>query len=95
MEKSSPFPTPRSNFIAFYFNDLLINRNHLLYFLDLFQITVHFMLGFREICSVTAALPLVTLFMCFVGAVVFQFDEVHETHCRVKISTTFLFRIYF
>lgn len=24
-----------------------------------FQITVHFMLGFREICSVTAALPMV------------------------------------
>lgn len=47
------------------------------------QITVHFMLGFREICSVTAALPLVTMFICFVSAVVFQFDDVHETHCRV------------
>lgn len=49
-----------------------------------FQITVHFMLGFREICSVTAALPLVTMFICFVSAVVFQFDDVHETHCRVN-----------
>lgn len=41
------------------------------------------MLGFREICSVTAALPIVTLVICFVSAVVFQFDDVHETHCRV------------
>lgn len=41
------------------------------------------MLGFREICSVTAALPIVTLMICFVSAVVFQFDDVHETHCRV------------
>ncbi|XP_031636511.1 post-GPI attachment to proteins factor 2-like [Contarinia nasturtii] len=47
------------------------------------KITVHFMLGFREICMVTAALPMVTLFICFVSAVVFQFDDVHETHCRV------------
>lgn len=59
-----------------------------------FQITVHFMLGFREICSVTAALPLVTMFICFVSAVVFQFDDVHETHCRVNIhqrDSQFLF----
>lgn len=45
------------------------------------------MLGFREICSVTAALPMVTLFICFVSAVVFQFDDVHETHCRVRIAS--------
>lgn len=32
---------------------------------------------------VTAAIPLVTLTLCFVFAYVFQFDEVHETHCRV------------
>lgn len=44
------------------------------------------MLGFREICVVTAALPMVTLFICFVSAVVFQFDDVHETHCRVRVS---------
>lgn len=44
------------------------------------------MLGFKEICSVTAALPLITMFACFVSAVVFQFDDVHETHCRVCIQ---------
>lgn len=29
---------------------------------------------------------MVTLFICFVSAVVFQFDDVHETHCRVRVS---------
>lgn len=47
------------------------------------------MLGFREICSVTAALPIVTLMICFVSAVVFQFDDVHETHCRVLCNIEF------
>lgn len=46
---------------------------------------VHMMTGFREVCLVTAALPLLTLLSCFIGAVVFQADEVHETHCRVSI----------
>lgn len=41
------------------------------------------MVGFREICFGTAALPLVTLFLSFVGAVVFQAEETHETHCQV------------
>lgn len=44
---------------------------------------VHVMAGFREVCLATAALPLATLFCCFVGAVLYQFDETHETHCRV------------
>lgn len=44
---------------------------------------VHVMAGFREVCLVTAALPLATLLCCFVGALMFQADEVHETHCRV------------
>lgn len=44
---------------------------------------VHVMAGFREVCLVTAALPLATLLFCFIGAVLFQAEEVHETHCRV------------
>lgn len=47
------------------------------------QMIVHVMTGFREVCLVTAALPLATLLCCFVGALIFQADEVHETHCRV------------
>lgn len=40
-------------------------------------------ISFREICVVTALLPLVTLSVCFVTAYLFQADEVHETHCKV------------
>ncbi|XP_017850057.1 post-GPI attachment to proteins factor 2-like [Drosophila busckii] len=44
---------------------------------------IHYLASFHEICVVTALLPLVTLFTCFVTAYVFQYDDVHETHCRV------------
>lgn len=49
---------------------------------------IHFMIGFREICVLTAALPLLTLLLCFIFAVVFQAEEVHETHCRVNLILT-------
>lgn len=47
------------------------------------KMVVHLFLGFREICLITAALPLLTLLLCFIFAVVFQAEEVHETHCKV------------
>ncbi|KAH8356605.1 post-GPI attachment to proteins factor 2-like [Drosophila serrata] len=47
------------------------------------KVAIHFLASFHEICVVTALLPLVTLFTCFVTAYVFQYDDVHETHCRV------------
>lgn len=47
------------------------------------KIVIHLMVGFREICMVTAALPVVALFVCFITSYVFQPDEIHETHCRV------------
>ncbi|BFG01437.1 post-GPI attachment to proteins factor 2-like [Drosophila madeirensis] len=46
-------------------------------------LTIHYLASFHEICVLTALLPLVTLFTCFVTAYVFQYDDVHETHCRV------------
>ncbi|EDW65635.2 post-GPI attachment to proteins factor 2-like [Drosophila virilis] len=46
-------------------------------------IAIHYLASFHEICVVTALLPLVTLFTCFVTAYIFQYDDVHETHCRV------------
>ncbi|XP_034664288.1 post-GPI attachment to proteins factor 2-like [Drosophila subobscura] len=46
-------------------------------------LAIHYLASFHEICVVTALLPLVTLFTCFVTAYVFQYDDVHETHCRV------------
>ncbi|XP_017050525.1 post-GPI attachment to proteins factor 2-like [Drosophila ficusphila] len=47
------------------------------------QVAIHYLASFHELCVVTALLPLVTLFTCFVTAYVFQYDDVHETHCRV------------
>ncbi|XP_030379509.1 post-GPI attachment to proteins factor 2-like isoform X2 [Scaptodrosophila lebanonensis] len=46
-------------------------------------LAIHYLASFHQICVVTALLPLVTLFTCFVTAYVFQYDDVHETHCRV------------
>jgi len=48
------------------------------------QVAIHYLASFHELCVVTALLPLVTLFTCFVTAYVFQYDDVHETHCRVS-----------
>jgi hypothetical protein len=50
----------------------------------LFQIIVHLIVGFRQLCTFTLLLPLGTLFVCFVTSYVFQAEEVHETHCRVS-----------
>ncbi|KAG4080046.1 hypothetical protein HA402_006358 [Bradysia odoriphaga] len=44
---------------------------------------IHFMVSLRQICLIVAAIPLVTLFLCLIYAIVFQFEDVHETHCRV------------
>lgn len=44
---------------------------------------VPLIISFRDICVVTAALPLITLTICFVSAYIFQSDEIHETHCKV------------
>lgn len=44
---------------------------------------VSLIISFRDLCLVTAALPMVTLTICFVSAYIFQSEEVHETHCKV------------
>lgn len=44
---------------------------------------VRLVLSFREICVVTALLPLVTLTLCFISAYIYQSEQIHETHCKV------------
>uniref|UniRef100_A0A1A9ZII1 CWH43-like N-terminal domain-containing protein n=1 Tax=Glossina pallidipes TaxID=7398 RepID=A0A1A9ZII1_GLOPL len=46
-------------------------------------LAIYYLVNFQHVCIFTALLPLFTLFTCFVTAYVFQYDEVHETHCRV------------
>ncbi|XKL66911.1 hypothetical protein PGB90_010331 [Kerria lacca] len=40
-------------------------------------------LSIRKLAFITVALPFIALFLCFVTAYVFRYDDVHETHCRV------------
>ncbi|CAH1712258.1 post-GPI attachment to proteins factor 2-like [Aphis gossypii] len=42
-----------------------------------------FNLSIRKLAFVGVSLPLITLLTCLATAYVFQYDDVHETHCRV------------
>lgn len=51
--------------------------------LALQDVIVHYMLSFKHLCLVTVLCPLAALFICFVTACIFQYDDIHETHCKV------------
>lgn len=44
-----------------------------------------FNLSIRKLAFVGVSLPLITLLTCLATAYVFQYDDVHETHCQVSI----------
>lgn len=50
---------------------------------DFNKIVIHYSLSFKNLCMVTVALPLFALLICFITAYIFQYDDIHETHCRV------------
>lgn len=50
------------------------------------DVIVHYMLSFKHLCLVTVLCPLAALFICFVTAYIFQYDDIHETHCRVGLN---------
>lgn len=60
---------------------------------DLLQISVTLMVSLKKICLATLLLPLCSMFTCFVTAYIFQPDEIHETHCRVRIFIFSLRRV--
>jgi hypothetical protein len=43
-----------------------------------------FNLSIRKLAFVGVSLPLITLLTCLATAYVFQYDDVHETHCQVS-----------
>lgn len=43
-----------------------------------------FNLSIRKLAFVGVSFPLITLLTCLATAYVFQYDDVHETHCRVS-----------
>lgn len=50
------------------------------------DVIVHYMLSFKHLCLVTVLCPLAALFICFITAYIFQYDDIHETHCRVRFE---------
>ncbi|XP_056643583.1 post-GPI attachment to proteins factor 2-like [Diorhabda sublineata] len=44
---------------------------------------VHYRLSFKQVCLVTVSFPFLALIICFISAYIFQYDDIHETHCRV------------
>ena len=42
--------------------------------------------SFVTLGRITVSLPLGSLFVCFVSAVIFQFDEVNQTVCEVRFT---------
>ncbi|XP_050428622.1 post-GPI attachment to proteins factor 2-like [Adelges cooleyi] len=47
------------------------------------QMLLFFNLSIRKLAVVGVSCPLFTLLICLVTACIFQYDDVHETHCRV------------
>ncbi|XP_050296434.1 post-GPI attachment to proteins factor 2-like [Anthonomus grandis grandis] len=47
------------------------------------EMIIHYRINFKYVCLCTVTIPLAALVICLVSAYIFQFDDVHETHCRV------------
>lgn len=48
------------------------------------EVVLYYSLPLQKLASTVVSLPLTALIVCFVSAVIFQFDDVHETHCKVS-----------
>jgi len=44
---------------------------------------IWFCVKFRRLCEVCLAMPLIGLVTCLAIAVIFQFEHIHETACKV------------
>lgn len=49
------------------------------------HVLVHYKINFKYVCLCTVSIPLGALIVCFISAYIFQYDDIHETHCRVCI----------
>ncbi|KAH1022510.1 post-GPI attachment to proteins factor 2-like isoform X2 [Dendroctonus ponderosae] len=47
------------------------------------ELVIHYRINFKYVCLCTAFIPLGALLVCLLSAYIFQFDDVHETHCKV------------
>ncbi|KAK6637394.1 hypothetical protein RUM44_007811 [Polyplax serrata] len=46
--------------------------------------TVYLKYSLRKLSLITVILPMSSLVICFVTANIFQKDDIHETHCKMK-----------
>ena len=51
---------------------------------------VYLKFSLRKLCLVTVILPVSSLIICFVTANIFQKDDIHETHCKVKYKYIYI-----
>lgn len=49
------------------------------------EVVIHYSLNFKRLCIITAIIPFCAIVICFITAIIYQHDEVHETHCHVCI----------
>ncbi|XP_030768242.1 post-GPI attachment to proteins factor 2-like [Sitophilus oryzae] len=47
------------------------------------QVIIHYRINFKYVCLYTVSIPLGALIVCLISAYIFQYDDVHETHCQV------------
>uniref|UniRef100_A0A8D8SQE3 Post-GPI attachment to proteins factor 2-like n=1 Tax=Cacopsylla melanoneura TaxID=428564 RepID=A0A8D8SQE3_9HEMI len=47
------------------------------------EIILYYALPLRKLACMVVSLPLAALVLCFISSIIFQFDSVHETHCKV------------
>ncbi|XP_019872763.2 post-GPI attachment to proteins factor 2-like [Aethina tumida] len=47
------------------------------------KLIIHYKHNFRKLCLFALLCPLICLVVCFVTGLLFQTDDVHETHCQV------------
>lgn len=55
------------------------------------ELVIHYRINLKHVCLWAVTIPLVALVVCLVSSYIFQYDDVHETHCRVSI---FIFEIF-
>lgn len=46
-------------------------------------LVIHYKINFKNVCLFAVIIPLVALILCALTACIFQFEDVHETHCKV------------
>ncbi|CAH1155092.1 unnamed protein product [Phaedon cochleariae] len=47
------------------------------------QFVVHFRVSFKHLCLLSVSCPFLSLMICLLTAYIFQYNDIHESHCQV------------